>query len=511
MTSAKSSKRNYLTDSVASTFRTLVTGLAALVVNPFVIRSLSDRQYSGWTLALSIGAYVPFAETGVGTAVIRFIAPDRTGRSETTSGFLATALLFASVAGIVVMAIVGCLVGFTAVLFGDAPQSLHSDLRVAAGLCMISGFFGLWTSVANGYFAAQHQTITSAVVSVGVAILNGLSLVYVSRRYHSIPALAATIAAIGLIQAAALLALMRQRSGKHSLNLLRANREALSSIWSHCLGTGWWSLSMLLIGGLDLFVVARADFANVGSYGIAARLVGLVLGLLAAATTPLMTIASRTAATNNPDALSRLVIRSTRLTNCVNALLVGVLFSAAPVIVRLYAGEKYSETGSTLLRILLIGNMVRQMGGSLGLVMVATGEHRKAVIPPIAEGITNLAVSVTLASLIGAAGVAIGTVVGAVVSLVLYNFVVFPKLRAFQVSPQSFVAEGLLPPLLVFSPAMVTGLVQRPSSLLLAVLWTILEFAIGAVLLARFGLKADERHAVVDGVRSWISKRSSRK
>ena len=511
MVSTKSSKRNYLTDSVASTLRTLIAGLTALVVNPFVIRSLSDREYSGWTLALSIGAYIPFAETGVGTAVMRFIAPDRTGSSDSTNTFLASALLFATVAGVVVIALVGCLVGFTSVLFGKAPQSLHSDLRVAAGLCMISGFFGLWTSVANGYFAAQHQTVTSALVSVAVAVLTGFSLVYVSHRFHSIPALAATIAASGLLQAAALLALLRLKSGKQSLNPFRANRKALGSIWSHCLGTGWWSFSMLLIGGLDLFVVARIDFANVGSYGIAVRLVGLVVGLLVAATTPLITIASRTAAANDSEAVSRLVLRSTRLTNSGNALFIGVLFSAAPAIIRLYAGEKYVHTGSVLLRLLLIGHMVRQMGGSLGLVMVATGEHRKAVLPPVAEGITNLVVSITLGSLIGAAGVAIGTIAGAVVSLVLYNLVVFPKFTAFHIRPKRFVIEGVLPSLLIFAPALVVGLLFRPASFGAVMLWTTFQFCLGGFLLARFGLKPDERLAVIGKARSSVSRRSFRK
>jgi O-antigen/teichoic acid export membrane protein len=499
---ATASKRTYVTDSFANALRTLVAGLAALIVNPFVIRSLSDRQYSSWILALSIGAYVPFAETGIGTAIIRFVAPDRTGRSDSTTGFLASALAFATLAGIVVVAIVGGLVWFTSVLFGDAPASIHSDIRMAGALCMISGFFGLWTSVANGYLAARRQTVTSAVVSVGVAGANGLSLVYVSARFHSIFALASTVAIIAFLQSAALLCIMGRRSGVAAVNPLRANRKALRTIWSHCLGTGWWSISMLLIGGLDLFVVARVDFANVGAYGIAARLIGLVISLLVAATSPLITIASRTAAEKDTEAVSLLLIRSTRITNCANVLVGGVLFSAAPAIVRIYAGERYAASGSTLLRILLIGNLVRQMGGSLGLVMVATGEHRKAVIPPIAEGISNLAVSVVLGSVIGAAGVAVGTVVGAVVSLALYSLIVFPRFRAFSIRPKSFFGEGVLPSLAVFSPALVAGLLNRSSSLGPVMLTTTVELCAAAALFARFGLKADERHAAVNYLRS---------
>ncbi len=501
MVSEKSAKRNYLTDSVASTFRTLVAGVAALIVNPFVIRSLSDEQYSGWTIALSIGAYVSFAETGIGTAVIRFVSPDPTGRSSSSTGFVSSALVFASLAGVAAMAVVGSLVVFSSLLFGNAPQSLHPNLRVAAGLCMVSGFFGLWTSVANGYFAALHQTVTSALISTGTAIVSGIAMVYVAGRYRSIFSLAATIASVGLLQAGALLFVTGRRSGGGRIQLFRANRNALGSIWSHCLGTGWWSLSMLLIGGLDLFVVARVDFVNVGSYGIAVRLVGLVFGLMAAATTPLMTIASRTAATQDSAAVSRLLLQSTRITNCANALLGGVLFTAAPTIVRFYAGERYGQTGSMLLRLLLIGHLIRQMGGSLGLVMVATGEHRKAVIPPIVEGLTNLAVSIALGSLIGAAGVAIGTVGGAIVSLVLYNLVVFPKLRAFEVRPRTFVVEGVLPSLMVFAPALVVGLLFRPSTLF-AVILTTLELGVATALFFRFGLKRDERHAVVYTVRS---------
>jgi O-antigen/teichoic acid export membrane protein len=262
--------------------------------------------------------------------------------------------------------------------------------------------------------------------------------------------------------------------------------------------------------GLDLFVVSRVDFAKVGSYGIAIRLVGLVFGLLTAATAPLMTIASRTAATNDPAAVSRLLLQSTRVTNCANALLGGVLFTAAPMIVRFYAGEKYSQTGSTLLRLLLVGQLIRQMGGSLGIVMVATGEHRKAVVPPMADGLVNLAVSITVGTLIGAAGVAIGTIVGALVSLVLYNLVVFPKLRAFEVHPRSFVAEGVVPAILVFAPSLAAGLLLRDAEPLIVSFATVVQLGIGAAVLARFGLKPDERHAVVNTVRSSLSKLTAR-
>jgi O-antigen/teichoic acid export membrane protein len=452
MDHSKSTAKGYLSDSGASLLRSVAGGVAGIIVNPLVIRSLTEEQYSGWVLALSVGAYVSFAENGVGTAVVRYVSSDRSGKETATVKFVATAGAFTAIAGLSAIGLVSGLTFLTGFFFGDAPADLYRSLRFAAIFCMVSSFFGLWTNTANSYFLARHQSMRGALVSIGTIVVNSIAIVLVARRFHSIVALSVAVCSIATVQAILLLFLIAKQTGRRVVYPSSVNRVDFGRIWSHCVGTGWWSVATLLISGLDLLIVARVDFGSVGAYGIAGRLMLLVLTLLSATTTPLLSVAARIHSAGEPAAVTRFLVKSSRYVNCLNALLSGVFFVAAPGIVGLFAGRNYIDPSVWILRFLLIGNFIRQLGGVLGVVMVATGEHRKAVIPPIAEGLVNVVVSVVLGTWLGAVGVAIGTVCGATVTVVLYVLYVFPKFTAFELSWGVFFSDFLKPSLFILAP-----------------------------------------------------------
>lgn len=492
VTQPKSERRTYVVDSVANTVRSLAVALAVLITNPWIIRTLGEERYSIWVLALSIGAYVPFAESGIGTSVVRYVAPDGSGTSSETRSFLANAFVFASLAGLVVVTIVGGLVAGTTLLFGKAPAVSHADLRVASALCIGAGFLGLWSSVANGYFSARHQTSTSASISIAITVVNVSGVIFACQRFGTAIALGVVTAAVATLQAGSLGWTVIRRSGLR-LSDVRIRRDKLRAIFSHCLGTGWWSLAALLITGLDLVIVARVDFPHVGAYAIAARLVLLVLTLVGAATAPIMAVAARAAASGDSERVSVLLLRSSRLVNCGNAVLTCGLFVSAPLVIRLFAGSAYVDAASTILRILLIGNFIRQTGGILGVVMVATGEHRKAFLPPIIEGLVNAGVSIGLGAAIGANGVAVGTAVGAAVTIVLYNVLVFARFEAFSLRSRDFFLTCVGPAVLVLSPAFVALPFAQSSGLFSSALITSAALSASLALGWRFGLTSEDR------------------
>jgi O-antigen/teichoic acid export membrane protein len=243
----------------------------------------------------------------------------------------------------------------------------------------------------------------------------------------------------------------------------RATRVMARRVAVHCLATGWWNLAMLLISGLDLFLVSRIDFDAVGAYGIALKILGALFAVLSAGLTPVMAIVARAHAQGDASGVTKLFMQISAMTSLILALVGGVLFVSAPVIVRVLAGETYIQKTTLIFRVLIIANLIRNTGAVLGIVMVATGEHHKAYMPPAVEALVNLGFSIFLGSLYGAIGVAIGTLIGAITTMILYLFVIFPRFEAFHPKRARFAREAVFKPILVFMPFAVAAFVVGKS------------------------------------------------
>ena len=64
------------------------------------------------------------------------------------------------------------------------------------------------------------------------------------------------------------------------------------------------------------------------------------------------------------------------------------------------------------------------------IVIIATGQQRLTMVSPLAEGICNLASSLVLGSMLGAIGVALGTLIGGCVGIAAQLFYSMPRTNA---------------------------------------------------------------------------------
>ena len=200
---------------------------------------------------------------------------------------------------------------------------------------------------------------------------------------------------------------------------------------------------MLAITGVDILVVGAFDFDKVGGYGIAAQGITFMIALFGAMVAPIAAVAARRHAERRPDEVGAILIESSRVSATALMVISTVLFVAAPWVVELYAGSQYVDTASVVLRILIIGNVIRNLFLPLGLVLVATGDHRKVIAPPFAEAVVNLALSLWWVQVIGANGVAWATCVAATVGVGLHLAFTLRRTAAFTVSARTFSTQAI--------------------------------------------------------------------
>jgi O-antigen/teichoic acid export membrane protein len=256
------------------------------------------------------------------------------------------------------------------------------------------------------------------------------------------------------------------------------------------------SFAMLLVSGLDVSLVGYFEFDKVAYYSVAVTLILFLTGAQNALFNVMIPSTAVLQARGNLIQLGRAMITATRYGSFA-LLLIGLpLIFAAKGILAVWVGPKYAVEGARILQVLTIANMIRLSAVPYVMTLIGTGQQRLVIITPLLEGVSNLIVSVIAGYFLGATGVAIGTLVGAVVG-VLGNFV-YNMRRTTEIEFRIFeyVRDGLLRPLVCALPLILLAVTFRFSELSIpATNYVTIGAAVAATvfLLWRYGLVGSER------------------
>jgi len=134
-------------------------------------------------------------------------------------------------------------------------------------------------------------------------------------------------------------------------------------------------------------------------------------------------------------------------------------------------------------------------------VVVATGRQHLATIAAVAEALVNICLSIWLIQRMGAMGVAIGTVVGAFVSITLHLTVSMRYTRsAILIHRSQFIMQGLLRPLVCVAPSVILLPFWKRFATIPAPPLSMLLWALATIALAwQVGLNRSERQKLLVG------------
>ncbi|MBV9850630.1 MAG: hypothetical protein JO250_13235 [Armatimonadetes bacterium] len=451
MTTTRPGRARRLTlikNAAANLARGGVAALVALLLPPFLVRAMPVERYAVWMLILQLSAYVAYLDFGIQTAVGRFVADagarqDAAGRDRVVTTSL-TLLAGAGALGLILIALLAWQMPH---LFRALPPPLHSQARLALLLIGGSLAVGLPASAFTGVFVGQQRFELPAVIIAGGKMLGAFLLIAVVRQGGSLTSMATVIAAANVMTSLLLYGACRRFAAGIRIAPELASRRAAREIADYCIGLSVWQLGMLLVTGLDTTLVGIFQFPAVAYYSVAATLVMFIAGMQNMLFSVLMPEAAVMNARGDAKPLGEMLLTATRYGMFI-LLLTGVpLILAAKPILALWVGASYAAQATLLLQTLVVANVVRLAATPYAVLLVGTGQQRLVTISPLAEGFTNLLASVIGGALLGATGVALGTLIGAVVGLgchILYNL---PRTTAITIRTWDFVRDGLLRPL----------------------------------------------------------------
>jgi len=450
----RTSRSKFVRNVAANLARLLIGAVISLLLPVYLTRHLPVEIYGAWVLILQLSAYVSFLDMGIQTAVSKHVAEyDAKGDYETAGRFASAGLIImfaASVLGVILTTFLSWRVPH---FFQNMPASLYSDVRVSVMLIGFSLSFSLACSVFAGIFLGLQSYQIPVAISILNRVLFALATALAVHFQSRLALVGAAVAFVNVFTAILQIVSWRALAKVVPVNLRQVTIKLLKKMLQYCMVLAIWSAAMLFISGLDLTLVGHYDYSQTAYFSIAIAPTALVVVLLSAILGPFMPAASALSTTRTPDQMGEVLCRTTRYSAIVLYLTGLPLILGGFYILKAWVGPEYATNTTVYLRILVLANMLRNFGLPYATMVVATDKQLPATAAPITEAIVNVTSSIWLARHIGAAGVALGTLLGALFSIGIHFFVSMRYTRgSLSISRLQLFTQGLLRPSVIALP-----------------------------------------------------------
>jgi O-antigen/teichoic acid export membrane protein len=446
-------RRTILKNASANLVRLVGSGIAAVLLPPVLVRLLPRDTYGAWALLLQLTLYVGFLDFGVQTAVARFVAhTDELNDTEQRDGVLSTAFVLLWLACAIGLTLMGILVWQLPHIFRAMPAGLYAQARIALLLMGGSLALGLPMSVIQALFVGLQRNGIPAAIAVANRLVMVLLVIAAVLRHQGLVAMGSGVAIANFLSYAGLYVAWRIWVPYVKIRFSLVSRRYARQIVSYCAALMVWIGGMLMVSGLDLSIVGVFDYKATAYYAIGATVTNFVAQAQGAIFSALLPASAVLGARGDAQRLGTLLVSSTRYGMLALLAMALPLALAGHFVLRLWVGPDYALHSLAILEVLLLANVIRLCALPYATLLLGTGQQRKVILSPLAEGVTNIVTSVGGAYLLGAIGVAIGTLIGSFVSVgfhVLYNM---PRTACIAIDRPSLVHQGLLRPLMCAAP-----------------------------------------------------------
>ena len=421
-------KRLYQTNALLNLAGGASSACMVLILPYLLNRLLSQQDYAIWVLGFQVVLYVPMLGLGIHQILNRTIAHSLALgdfsqlQRQLGSGFLLV-LLLASMVGTLVW-VSSPYVGLLSGASSGADQQIGLVWRTigsGASVGLLSLFF-------FGCFGGQQRYEWENAYKAMIA-LGFLSLVWwADIQAITLTPLTLAFAYVMVIGGAMTLLVWRFiYSDVFSWRMLKQwHFPTVKSYLRSMYGYGVWQIGILMVSGLDLWIVARVNFAAVPGYAIALSFLFFLSGSISAIAGPCLPLfAAHLAKADQSAFVVLFLVWQKRLLVLVAALCTLLWFT--PNAFWQFLLQDSAPIFTQVFPILLLASCLRLSTLLYSLAILSANLQHRIVLSPLVEGLVNLACSVLLGLYIGVIGVALGTLLGALVCLALHALYNIPR------------------------------------------------------------------------------------
>ncbi|MGH7585903.1 MAG: oligosaccharide flippase family protein [Gemmatimonadales bacterium] len=404
----------------------VLSALIGFLLSPVVVRELGNSVYGIWILITSVTGYLGLLDLGVRGAVIRYVARFHAqGDHESANSIASTAIAMFTVLGVLAVVVAGALALGLPVIFHDVPAEHLPEARLA--LLLTGGAVGLSlvASVYGGVVGGLQRFDLINAWAAGTNIVRSALVYFAVTRGYGILALAAIALLVTSWYAVVTRSLARGLYPELVIRRRLAEWKWVGVIFSFGLASVMINASHMLIGQADAIVIAAfLPVAQVTFFSIGAGLVHHAQAIQRGVTFMIPAMISAMQAKGTTDGVRRTVIRGARALSMILLPIAVTFLIRGSSFIGLWMGPEYSELSGRVLQILTVRMWFTAGMGVLSTSLQGLNRHQKLVPVMIAEALTNLALSIALVRPFGVVGVALGTALPSLVTVLG----VFPRI-----------------------------------------------------------------------------------
>ena len=473
-----------------------ITALSGLLLSPFVVGKLGATGYGVWVLIGSMVGYLGLLDLGVRGAIARFVAAhfsvdDHAGASAKVAGALR---LFGALGSLAFLFSL-LLAGVVDSLF-DIPPGLSGvaqTIIVLGGASVAASFFG---GVFGGVLAGLQRFDLDSALEIGLTLLRVVLVVAALSAGLGLVSLAVIQLGIVLLRGSISYRLCRSLYPALRLRSEGSPGAAIRSLLAFSLVSSVMHVSGQVIYYTDALVIgALLPLPMITFYAIAANLADYARQIAAAVARIVTPKVSSEQARHGLTAAREVAMNSARWVGFVTIPIAMTFVLRGERFIGLWMGSDFSALSGQVLTVLAVTVWIS--GGHFVSVsaLMGTNQHRGLAGGFALQAAANLALSLTLVGPLGLVGVAIGTVVPALV--LNLGFIPWYLHRMMGLAPMDFISNAWLRPTIVAAPfALATAVAERlwvPGSLVSFLVQTAALLPILGVTVFYGGLRSPER------------------
>jgi O-antigen/teichoic acid export membrane protein len=403
-------------NALANYANSFVTLALALLVTPILVRGLGKEAYGTWVLVTSLVLYFDLLKFGFSKAAIKYVAEgNATGDLDRVRRTIATSCAALSLPGLLLLLAAPGLAYLFPLLFHVSAQ-LRTAAMILVALSVVDLAVAIpadtFGSALNGFqrFELLNATLTATALAQAVAWTVILAL------GGGLIAIGVAGMSLSLTSQVARYVIVRVLCAGPPLRRRNVDRSLLKPLMSM---SGWIALTdfaEVVIGGLDPIVVGLiAGVPAAGVYAVGSKLAALTGRF----TDPLLTLffphASELAATGKRESIREALVAGARIAVAIAAPLTIVLGVLARPAIRVWVGPAYGDAALVVV-FLATTALVYAVVQTSVLVLRGMGDVKFPARINSIEAVLNLGLSIVLCKTIGIAGVALGTLIAAVLT-----------------------------------------------------------------------------------------------
>jgi O-antigen/teichoic acid export membrane protein len=436
--------RKVLSGSVLNTANLVASAVVSLCLMPFIVHHLGDRIYGFWSLAAAFIGYYGLLDFGLSSAVSQYICTalgrkDPVECREVFNAALRIQTLFGGIA-----LVVTALIAAAAPLICHDPADAHLFWRVIV-ILGVNAAIGFPTRVYTALLDAELRfDIQSLLGFLSLALRTGLT-VWAILSGGGLLALA-WVTLLATIPVTVLQIWFAKREAPWArIDAGSIERKRAKSLFSYSVYTFAAKIADALRFQIDPLVIsAFVGLAAVTHYRVASAFCGLYVNVIIAALGTFGPVLSRLHGAGDRKSLDRVFFFATKISMLSSVFICFALMAWGRPFIARWMGTKYEDAYWPLV-VLSVAIFLDVSQNPAIMLLYATFKHRSYTYVNIVEGVINLIFSLALAKPLGILGVALGTLIAAIlIRVVVQPFFVCRASGLHYPSYMSFLGSNLL-------------------------------------------------------------------